>query len=426
MKKNQHENTHEIKEINLQFLVISLWKRKVLVLINTSFFTLLSLWNLINITPTYKSSSSFTYTNDESVLGINKYGFNPTTDTILFYKFFTHLSSLENQLKIYSSLFPTDLNNMSAEEIRQQGLSFIKSLEIVKPEMVNKNREFRFPEYYEISLKGPDPETITKYLNSLIKFSDLSTLNEYSTIIKMNIENRLKKLSITRESLIAEAKMKRLASIVRIKERDSELIRNISSSIKSAEKSVKESRLNTIANLYESAKLAKEMGIIENNFNKFEDGVQNGLILKINENQKLPDWYLYGEKALLQRIEMLSNRLNDVRFSSEIVQLNRELYGIKNNSILKSLQNRKDDSPFIENKIGLDIEEAELRLVKVDLSNYTSINLSSKAFVPIAPINENKLKWLIVSCIIALLASILIVLALNAVKPSEDEIIQTK
>ena len=39
----------------------------------------------------------------------------------------------------------------------------------------------------------------------------------------------------------------------------------------------------------------------------------------------MPDWYLFGEKVLLERIEILRSRISDDPFIPELVKLKNEI-----------------------------------------------------------------------------------------------------
>jgi len=426
MKKNYQEDNPLIKEIKLREMIQILYSKKLFIFFFTASVSLLMFLNLINTAPIYKTSTLFTLPNEESIFIINKYGFITETSSSIFSNFLANLSSKTNQLKVLSdsNLMP-ETDNMSKDAIQRDALNFISTLRISPPDISQLERDLGIlsTEYYSVSIEGPNPQLITKYLNSLMDFSNLEAINQYSNILKNKINNRLKIISTKRESLINKEKMERLSLIARLNERDSELLSEINLKIQSARNKVKEERLNNIARLSESAKLAKEMGVTENNFFQYQTDLQP---VSLGFTIEPPEWYLYGEKALLQRIEMLTSRLNDDPFNVALVGLISRLYEIQNNIQLQTLLNRKDDSPFIVGKIDLDIEETELQSVKIDLSDFTAIKYSSPALIPSIPINQNKLKTLIVTFLGSLLASILLVLAHNAVKPSEDAILQSK
>ena len=89
-----------------------------------------------------------------------------------------------------------------------------------------------------------------------------------------------------------------------------------------AEKTMDKRGLNELAELQAQIDLAKSLGIIENNLNIFKD--INAVNIAIGESNNLPDWYLYGEKALLQRIEILVKRSDDSPYIPELIFLNTE------------------------------------------------------------------------------------------------------
>ena len=110
--------------------------------------------------------------------------------------------------------------------------------------------------------------------------------------------------------------------------------------------------------------MAKTLGIKDNNFKKMINDIESTLNIAFGGDQKLPQWYLYGETALLQEVNILKNRVNDDAYTPEIVNLQSKLSSIKSNQTLKTLESRKDDSPFIAEINKLDIEAIKLQSFK--------------------------------------------------------------
>jgi len=79
----------------------------------------------------------------------------------------------------------------------------------------------------------------------------------------------------------------------------------------------------------------------------------------------LPEWYLYGEKALLERVELLESRTSDDPFIPELVTLTNQLKAVQNNNVLKTLQERQNDDPFIPEIIALQKSLKEVQLNNV-------------------------------------------------------------
>ena len=153
---------------------------------------------------------------------------------------------------------------------------------------------------YSVSMQGNSPEAMSAYLNSLVAMANSKTINELIKLNELKISNRLEEISLERDLLLEQAEKDRFSQIERIKEEDAQKIRQINDQIDRARYQAKENRLNQIVVLIDAAKLAKSLGIIENNFKLIKgDGASSDLTIAIGENKDLPEWYLYGEKALL-------------------------------------------------------------------------------------------------------------------------------
>jgi LPS O-antigen subunit length determinant protein (WzzB/FepE family) len=74
---------------------------------------------------------------------------------------------------------------------------------------------------------------------------------------------------------------------------------------------------------------------------------------------------LYGEKALLERVELLESVTSDDPFIPELVTLTNQLKAVQNNNVLKTLQEREDDDPFIPEIIALKKTLKEVQLNNV-------------------------------------------------------------
>jgi LPS O-antigen subunit length determinant protein (WzzB/FepE family) len=127
------------------------------------------------------------------------------------------------------------------------------------------------------------------------------------------------------------------------------------------------------------------LGIIENNFKLIKgDGASSDLTIAIGENKDLPEWYLYGEKALLQRVELLQNRTSDVSFIPELV--------------------------------SLDNEKIKLESRKVAMIGVSSMQLSQVALIPNSPIKPNKRLIALLAFIGSFMMSIVLAIILNVIK----------
>ena len=127
---------------------------------------------------------------------------------------------------------------------------------------------------------------------------------------------------------------------------------------------------------------------------------------------------LYGEKALIQRSTVLANRMNDDPFISGLVDLNNQLYKTQNNNILKTLETRKDDTPFTPEIIAIDVEKKYLKSLIVDKNEMNAIQFTHNVEIKTTHLSKGTL--ISQTLFGSLLLSILIALMIVGIRPNKD------
>ena len=429
-QSKQEEQIHQEEEIDLRALVYTLFEKKFLIAGLTGFVTVLAILYALNLAPTYKVSSSFTSPSSISITIINKLKLSDQTKESeetkesVFSKFLTQLSSIDLQKKAFVegdflTLFNPD--NSPIDDVDAFIFKAIQSVRINSPNVTRKDRDLGFLTElpYSVTMEGGSAKGISDYLNKLVALADSKTINELIKHNELKISNRLDEISLERDSLIVLAEKDRFSKIERIKEDDGQQIRQINDQIDRVRYREKVSRLNQIEILKQAAKLAKSLDIIENNLNIFKD--INAVNIAIGDSNNLPDWYLYGEKALLQRIKLLENRKNDDPFIPELITLFNELDEVQNNNLLKTLEMRQDDSPFIAEIAKLDIEKNKLesRIMIMNENDVSSMQLSRISIPPKRPIKPNKRNIVLLAFIGSFIMSVFLTLIMGALKPDK-------
>ena len=421
-QSNYEANTYENEEINLSSLINTIFARKFLIIGITGFVTILALIYSLSIKPLYKTSISFSSAPKSSITNLNKLIYTATTKESIFSDFLTILSSRNLQKKVFSennflTLFNKD--NLPIDDVDKFITNTIASVEISLPKLNAEDLElYLYEKPYTISMVGSNYKDISDYLIELVSQANSKNIIEIIKLNQQKISIRLDQIKIEISELLTSAKQIRLNQINRIMEEDDQKIREINDQINRVRYEAKENRLNQIVVLADSAKLAKSLGIIENNFKFINDNITNSdLTIAIGESKDLPEWYFYGEKALLERIELLDSRTSDDPFIPELITLNNQLNEIQNNNLLKTLVTRQDDSPFIPELVTLNIEKNKLLLLEISLSDSTSINIIEAG--KIKTIAQSKRVIVLLSFFISLMLSILLVLIMSALKPDE-------
>ena len=335
-----------------------MFEKKFLIAGLTCFITILTLIYTLTLSKNYQTTSSFTSATSSSISIINRLTYLDETKNSIFTSFLTLVSSEKLQKNVFLEndfLTAFNKNNNSIEDIDAFISNILNSIKINTPNLNASDMEIYLDEKpYSVSFTGSDKKAISSYLDILIEQADKENIMELVRLNKQKTRMRLNEISVQIETITNQAK---------------------------------KNRLNQIVALTEAAKLAKSLGIVENNLNIFKD--INAVNIAIGDSNNLPDWYLYGEKALLERIEILANR--------------------------------PSDDPYIPELVYLNIEKDRLESLDHNLLGTSSINLISSSKIK----NISRSKRLIVSIafIAGFMMSILLVLIMSAFKPNEKELL---
>ena len=360
-------------KINLRELLNNFLEKKFLIAGLTIFISAIVMIFLLNLPAKNQSINSFTLPSDASISTINKLNISTEIKASFFSKFLKLLLSKDFQRQVFiEGDFLTKLNKDNNSNFKNDEFTIqaINSIRISGPVLIN-NRD-----HYSLIIEEGN-EAISEYLNTLLLKVNSKIISDLTSLNKLNNFNKLEELEIERSSLLFLAKEKRLATIKRIKESDLQQIRRINNQIQylkistqqdqknkierilnknreinikivSLRNEAKEARLDQIAVLNESLVLAKSLGIIDNNFNNQTD-------------HNLPEWYLFGEKALAQKIKLLTNRTSDDPFIPELADLKRQIKEIQENQTIKPLEVSKDDIIFIPQLANLKRQIKEIQ-----------------------------------------------------------------
>ena len=489
MQQNNKEiYPYQNDEIDLRKLFNSLVEKKLFIFSFTALLTLLAIIYALHITPTYKAISSFTSPSTSSILNINKMHLTKESKESVFTNFLRNISSQELQTKVfldgdYLTVFNPENNPI--DNVNNFILGTLKSLKVNTPNVTAKELELGFLTElpYSISIEGANAESISMYLNDLVITANNNTIEKMMGVIRQKVAIRLDEIAIERELLLTaaerdrlskieqikeedaqkireindridalrlKAKRERLNQIERIKEEDAQKIREINDQIDRARFKAKEDRFNEIVVLTDAAILARSLGVKENNFKLIGDETNSNLTIAIGKNNDLPKWYLYGEKALLERVELLESRTSDDPFVPELVILKNKLNEVQNNNLLKTLEARQDDdpfvpeivalkmtlkevqfnnvlktlkarqddSPFVAEIIKLDIERTKLESTIIDSTGVNTMQISQVAIAE--PIKSKKRMIVVTAFIVSFMMSIFLTLIMDVLRPDKQ------
>jgi len=428
-QSKQEAPIYKEDEIDLRAFFNSLVAKKFLIASLTGFGTILAILYALTLSPTYQATALFTSPSEISVTTLNNLGYTNETKDSLFSKFLTQLSSKELQNKTFDegdflTLFNSDkilIDDVDAFISESLGSIIVNTpRRFDGANLTAKEMEFGFrtEQPYAVTMEAASAEAISKYLNALVIAANSKTIAEIIKHNKLKVFNRLDEISRDIDLILKKEKRERLNKIDFIKEEDGQKIRQINNQIDRERYKAKETRLNQITLLNTAAKLANSLGVIENNLNLMGISSNNSdLRIAFGEFMDLPEWYLYGEKALLRRVEILENRINDDPFIPELIILKNQLNEVQNNNLLKTLEMRQDDSLSSAEITLLEIEKIKLQSIKFATEGANSMHLIQGATIETF---ESKAKMIVtVAFIFSFMISIFLALIMGALKPNE-------
>ena len=416
-----NENSNNIEqyykdEINLRKLGKSLKERIRFIFGFTGIITLLAIAYVLSLSSPppqqYIVSTSFERPSKSSVMNLNKSGLLNETRLSIYSSFLNNIVKESLQKKVFTEggyLSRLNKQNELVGDVDKYISGFFNSVSLEK--------KFKWAVAVDdiphtFSIQVDKPEIFAEFLNELVVEADNETVSNYISLIKKKIAFRLDEIATERELLLAKAQQYHLALIERIKEEDAQKIRVINDKIDALRIKAQQDRLNQIEILTETAKLASSLGIIENNIKQLS-------VMTTLKN--IPYWYLYGEKVLLARVEILKSRTNDDPFIPELVTLNNQINIIQNNHTLKTLEEREDDNLLISRINELDNEKIKLESIILESSGISSIQLSHSARSQQISYPVNKKRIVALALFGSFMLSIVLALLMNLFKEDETE-----
>ncbi len=297
-------------EISLVDVLKVLLGKKVLLLATTSIFTLLSILYAKSITPTYEASTSFIRPQESYFAllpsGVTRHlpsgnkvdngSYNSTPFTI----FLSKITSFKFQEEVFKDgeFLKKFHGESSATQIESVMVGIHNSIKLSK-QKANIEIPY-FEESLSLKMTGSKPKAMSEFLNVLVESAKQASIKEIKNLISLIVEEEIIKIS-----------------------REIDILRSV----------VVEKNIKDRIDFSEALTIARNLGIKNNNFDKartsnIDIGVsskaktsldlrstalesflesQEKTIIKVQDTT-LPVWYLYGEKALQQELDMILSR----------------------------------------------------------------------------------------------------------------------
>ena len=368
-QRYQEKYPYQEDEIDLRKLVKSLIERWRFIFGFTALITLLTVAYVLSLTPPpikFIAKTTFTEPSESSVIKLNKSGHLEETRGTIHSAFLNNINKKPLQKKVFiEGGFLTKLNkeNLPINGVDSYISGFLSSISISLGKDITSGIEI-LPEFRH---KYSEPHSLT------IQGFNPEILTEYLN------------------ELVVKANIKTVSDFINIiEEKNAIRLANISSKRKFLLKEANKSRLNEIEILTFAAQIAESLGIKESNFNQPINYEKTSNLL-ISVGQELPpNWYLYGETALRESARLL--------------------------------EEREDDTAFIPELVGLEIEESQIKSLIIDASGINAVQLLQSAKSEKILIKSQNKQIVLMALFGSFGLSMVLALLMNSLKEDETEL----
>jgi LPS O-antigen subunit length determinant protein (WzzB/FepE family) len=307
-------------EINLLDLLGFLVRKKKLIFSTASIFLVLSMFYAFSMALTYRATIDFlppdkalifffpkliqevlpnVYREENGKIVVKK-------NDYMLYKFIAEFQSYSNQEKVFNAGKFHERFNVNNPKDNMKGIvqEINRSIHVTQQEKDNNGVGLP-PKVASFEMKGVKPEVASDFLNALADFAKSKAEFDIKELIQIGVKTLTAKTSA------------RLSYLLSIDQFHNE---------------------GQIKVLTDNLTIAKNLDILENNFVNLDQTDQyntNNWITGSGSYNGFPIWYLYGQRALEQQLDLIKHRSIPVNRTPEYVKLNAKIAFLSNIDLSK-------------------------------------------------------------------------------------------
>ena len=387
---------------------LSVRKRNLIFLI-TALTVLLThvIFNLNNsLTDNYLVQSSFNKIDSQSLTRINEDRSRMGKEFILsrdeiFTRFLEKITSREEQKKVfnngnYSEKLGFNTLTLSAKDAAISG--FLQSITVFEPKI--KQGALISPSFI-LKMSGEESEILELFVDDLIASISSLTYNQFKTNLSEIITTSLQNISSEQDNIIIKFNKDFLVESYEKEQRLKQKIIRLQNDLTFLRSSSEQEKFNLIVKIKEQIDIAKSLEVYDNNLNKYRAEPNSSVSLSFGNMSDLPQWFLYGQKALENELKVIELRENEDSFipnlSNIIIELDESIRLLA--ELKKQKNSNKSDilskAQFSMNYVKLDMEKIFLESIQqmtikevspiiiTQFANSKSLTLQRNIFIPL-------------------------------------------
>lgn len=397
------------KPISLFHIINLSFKKRNFVFLITALTVLLThvIFNLNNsLTDNYLVQSSFNKIDSQSLIRINQDRSRMGKEFILsrdeiFTRFLEKITSREEQKKVfnngnYSEKLGFNTLTLSAKNAAISG--FLQSITVFEPKI--KQDALISPSFI-LKMSGEEGEILELFVDDLIASISSLTYNQFKTNLSEIITSSLQNISSEQDNIIIKFNKDFLVESYEKEQRLKQKIIRLQNELTFLRSIFEQEKFNLIVKIKEQINIAKSLEVYDNNLNNYIAEPNSSVSLSFGNLSDLPQWFLYGQKALENELKVIQLRENEDSFipnlSNIIIELDESIRLLA--EIKKQKNSNKSDilskAQFSMDYVKLDMEKIFLESIQqmkikevspiiiTQFATSKSLSLQRNIFIPL-------------------------------------------
>ncbi|MDA7088514.1 Wzz/FepE/Etk N-terminal domain-containing protein [Pseudomonas sp. SA3-5] len=415
-------------EIDLAALFRALWKQKLLIASITLLVGLMAAAYAFLATPEYQVQSVLRPALIKDLDALNRTGVYKLTPGQSMRRVGATLESYDTRLEFFRA------NQGLFESLRRSNRSLEQTFEVFNQQAFkmlqpDTKKTDNLSAYVGIQLTYPEDVNGVALVNGLVEYSVQLERERIAADLAVVIQNRLNQLELQIAAARASYEATKESRIAALLEADNLKRAELQDELRALRQQLKTRRNNRIAQLDESIRIAKTLGIVKPTTpSALGEGerVSQGSVIRTEVNSQQIPLYFMGSEALEAERNALLQRRSDDFTEPRVAQIAKELQLLANNRQIEVLNKRENEDLFLKKLASWREEAARLRNLEVDVSTLKLATVDQLAMQPIKPIKPKKALILALGLVLGGMLGLFIALLRNMLQRKPETFAQTQ
>lgn len=412
-------------EIDLYALMASVWKQKLLIIKMAGGMALCAGLYAFIATPEYQVTSVLRPVSIKHLDSLNRSGIYSISPESALLKVAGALDSYEVRLAFYRE------NIALFKGIERSGSSFEQNFEdfnrdFLRVKVDDGSKAISLPPSISLELNYPGGLKGAEVLNGFVDFVVRAERQNIADEFEVILKNRINEIDRSLDAARAAYDIEKHARIARLQESDSIRRAQLNDELNALRQQLKTARKYRIAQLDESIKIARSLGIVKPTAPSAlgDTAYKNPTnVIRTEVNYQQIPLYFMGVESLEAERAALLERKSDEFTAGRVAQIFQELQILQENREIEMLKKRSNEDLFLANVEKQRSERLRLSELTIDSQALKLIEIDRYALQPASPIRPKKLLLTVLGAVLGSILGITVALLRYLIRSKKTAVV---